>query len=555
LAGGAPGGDVVRAELWLEAQEERGPALAAAALNARAQLLTRCGLLEDALACFRRLGQEFPREAVPGGATGADVLSVLAADRRFLPYLGASDAGRGRTRLRAVAVPLRPGEAPPAPLGPPSFRDLRVAADEQGTCLRVTDGRTGAETWSATLPAAVPGAGGAVACAVRDRTGHFAALDLGPVVVGLDLVGRRVRWARVSLEEDSPADPAAAGAQALGWTGENTVRLPDGREVPVISLVPPSGPGPPGVFLQWQTSLASVDPATGTVRWVRDDVGPGPELFGDGRHVYVGERGAVRAFRARDGVAVPIPDAAAAYAAKVRVAGRCVLASEERDGARVVRLYDVHTGEDVWKGRFPARSVVLDSPTPELASVLTPEGSLTVLDLVACREVLRASVDPRHLEKLRAGHLLRDRLGYYLALETEEEAAAGPAGGVAAGYFGEMATVPVSGMLYAFGPAGSVRWFNRVPNQALLAERFDELPVVVCSAASAGPPRGPAGAQAVEVATRSYDKRTGKLLYQHVAPGASLQPFTGLRVDAEAGTADLVSPTLLLRHFPEPAAP
>lgn len=69
-------------------------------------------------------------------------------------------------------------------------------------------------------------------------------------------------------------------------------------------------------------------------------MGPNLELFGDCGHVFIvdlNESGAVRslrAFRAGDGAAVPVPDAADSYARKVRVLGRCLLVSDGVEGGR-----------------------------------------------------------------------------------------------------------------------------------------------------------------------------------------------------------------------------
>src|SRR5262249_26147417 len=155
----------------------------------------------------------------------------------------------------------------PADYGPPGFADLRVVVENPGTQVRVVDGRTGAECWSAPLPGLPPGAGAGagVAALLRDPTGHPVAADPGPGGGGVGLGRRRVRWAHASLGAAGPPRGAAAG-----WV-RVMLRVPDPPAAPVINLVVPAGPGPTGVLLQWQNRLASVDPASGAVRWIRND--------------------------------------------------------------------------------------------------------------------------------------------------------------------------------------------------------------------------------------------------------------------------------------------
>src|SRR5207244_8023023 len=80
-----------------------------------------------------------------------------------------------------------------------------------------------------------------------------------------------------------------------------------------------------------------------SVLWTKSDVSVRAEVFGDDQHVYVvessGEGGgrSVRALRAQDGVAIPIPDFGPFYGRKLRTLGRCLLLQEEgKDGNKVV---------------------------------------------------------------------------------------------------------------------------------------------------------------------------------------------------------------------------
>jgi hypothetical protein len=281
-------------------------------------------------------------------------------------------------------------------------------------------------------------------------------------------------------------------------------------------------------------------------------------VAGDDERLYLGEgnpggegvRG-VRALRASNGAALALPDAAAAYAGAVRFLGRRLLVSEEGPRAAVrLRLYDLPTGRDVWDRVFPAGSVLLRSTGDAWVGVAAPDGVVTVLDPSTGREGSRLALDPKHLARVTGGHLLADTDQFYVAFQgaVDEKLQNGPdpwfRGGLAVALF--------HGMLYAFDRAGGgPRWFSPSPQprpvpQAILTERFDELPVLVSSAAFT---RQADGKAVGVVVTRSLDKKTGKLLFDHEnAPGS--QPFEALRLDPRTGTIDLVSPTFVLRHRP-----
>lgn len=217
----------------------------------------------------------------------------------------------------------------------------------------------------------------------------------------------------------------------------------------------------------------------------------------------------------------------------------------------VLRLYDVLTGRDRWKRTFPARSVVLDSPHPGLTGVVEPGSGVVVVDLEAHREVLRAAADRRDVDRLHAARVLRDHERYYIALEAADKS---PGHGTVA-VFGDLPSVPVNGMLYAFWreglprwylPPARLAWFCRLPRQAVLTYRFDELPVVLCSAVTIRPDL-PRNSPANLVATRSIEKRTGKLLFTRETNRVDA-PYHTLRLDAYSGTVELIGPSFKLRH-------
>src|SRR5262249_16910229 len=130
------------------------------------------------------------------------------------------------------------------------------------------------------------------------------------------------------------------------------------------------GPVQPSyVCLQTNQGLVALDPLKGTVLWSKTDVPMRTQIFGDDRHVYLievrdnGKASEGRALRAHDGVAVPVADFSEVFPNRVRTLGRNLLLREvdKTDGKTVFRLYDVHTGKDLWKKTFTANALRLES--------------------------------------------------------------------------------------------------------------------------------------------------------------------------------------------------
>src|SRR5207302_10211195 len=124
-----------------------------------------------------------------------------------------------------------------------------------------------------------------------------------------------------------------------------------------------------------------------------------------------GSLGTGRAVRTGDGVTVNVPDFAEHYKNKLSIVGRDLLVLDTRPGGKVLRLYDIQAGKDVWKKELPANAILLQSEEANLAGVVEPaqNGRLTVIDLVARKEILHGHLDPKDLNNVHTGHLLRDQ--------------------------------------------------------------------------------------------------------------------------------------------------
>jgi outer membrane protein assembly factor BamB/tetratricopeptide (TPR) repeat protein len=546
-------------------READDPRLAARATEALARLMARKGLPEDALFYERALVRDYPGVEVRDGKTGADLLADLATDKRLLPYTQPAVRWTGGL-IRADKV----GAPSPTPSnGPqvltfqfqgeltPSLENHVLVLDLTSSRLKLLDRATGAERWGETLTLDYLRShlvqsgfvGGLVPCPVE---GHLAVVNLGALVCGLDLLDRRVVWRRwltdgPFLPDRMTVTPREGdGDIARGLQLVSVDRFGRG-ETHVLGRLGAAGAG--CVTLQTPAGLVALDPVRGETLWARGDVPADADSFGDDRHVYLVERGgsSTRALRNSDGVAVAdVPAFAELYPHKLQLLGRRLLLADDGDKV-VLRLYDVPTGKDVWQQEGPKDALPLQFEDRYLAGVVQPDGKVEVVDLRTYKRVLQATVDPKHLERVKEAHLLQDGKRFYLAFRADPDPdpkKAKPPGDPFPCVSG-MRAVPVNGQVYAFDRAtGDLCWFNQVDNQSLLVEQFADLPIVLFAG---GLTRQEAGQQVQSVSVQSIDKQTGKRLLTFTAPNVSTS-FYALQVDARGKTIDLISPAFRVRH-------
>src|SRR5262249_45261361 len=115
--------------------------------------------------------------------------------------------------------------------------------------------------------------------------------------------------------------------------------------------------------------------------------------------------------------------------------------------------------------------------------------------------------------------------------------------------------IPVNGKIYAFGRSdGKFQWKADAFHQMLVVDQFKDLPILLCTAqlqkgvtVPGGVPH-PRGTTAA-AATRSIDKRTGKLLYDKEFTNNRSPQFFSLLANPQAGTIELVGYQMKIVHY------
>ncbi len=562
--------------LYLLRGPSEEPAVAARAVECLARLNTRKGMLKDAAYYYRLLRRDFPNVPVSDGKTGSDIFDEQATDKRLLPFMDEPDRLGGGSK-RITTSPPEVGnfqyQNQSYQLGQvgeklPFFQENQlVIRYQQPNSLRMLDRARGDEKWSQPLThtmfqALVFGNGQNMPKFPFLNLGHLVVLPLGNMVFGIDPINRKLLWEK-NLASSSVSTEPGAGPPP----NQITQLTVDPRDNSVLILYPDgwtqrlgtTGPLEGNVIcLQMRDALIGLDPVTGRTLWTRSDVSPRCHVFGDEQMVYVvdvnesNRATTTKALRAYDGVSVKVPDFAALYDRRVGQSGRILALSEPAaSGGTTLRLYDVAAGKDVWKGEFPAGSVLLHSEDPNLAGMVEPDGKVRVVNLQTHKEVLQARGKAEHFAGAQTVTLLADTQDYYLAVN-------GPPnnnGGFQSTLMGGtgMRAIPVNGMVYCFNGANSkLRWYQDVKNQYLVLEHFRELPFVLFTAKSIQPTQF--GGRVWQTSVRSIQKSNGKLVCQadNVPQNVS---FYALNVDARAGKVELIGQNWKLTHHLNGDAP
>jgi outer membrane protein assembly factor BamB len=412
----------------------------------------------------------------------------------------------------------------------------------QSWTFRLLDRATGDERWRQTnLPAAhyllTPGQ---AAPRFAFAAGHTLVLHLSNLVVAYNLAEHKELW-RYSLF-NTPVNANGQNYLNLGADGRIEVAYPDGRREIMggVGLVSASY-----VIVFTRDGLVALDltrtgPAPSKL-WTKSDVSMRAQLFGDDEHVYIVEENgptAVRALRAQDGVTVPVPDFGRLFAQRVRTDGRRLLLQEDDpQGGKAIHLYDVQTGQDVWRRRFSAGAVVIHAQEPGLTGVIEKDNAVTLLNSQTGEVKFKTLILSEHAVNLDGATLLGDRDRYYLALTRRPESGLNWVSCASPG----LRPLSVNGPLYALNRGtGKLEWVcDFVPHQMLLMDQMRDLPVLLFASQYT---KSANGFDQAKVKVTGVDKRNGKLAYdKEFTP---TQPFYTLRVDPHGGVIELVRPDL-----------
>ena len=555
-------------QLWATTED---PFTAAKAVDTLARVMTRRGMLEDAVGLYAQLGTRYAEVVVRDGKTGAEIYGELITDKRLLPYL---EPGRGPTSMRYKVVPVegqnQRGNVSAFALKPdgelfPFFRRFALSMEASQTgdgswTLRVSDKVTGEDRCKFSplgTHQLVMGYGQSLPShRISQANGNLLLVNLGQYAYCFDLAEKREVWRYnllgTAMQPQNVApriEPTKDGDILFSFEDGWTLRL--GR----ATILQPTYACLITRDLN-QTALVAVDPTTGNPMWKRKGISPKVQLFGDARHIFIVDGSTSTVLRALDGSIVDdAKDFAALYngASRLGIVGRNLLISDipVPEGTRVLRLYDPLTATDVWKKELPAKSVLLKTINPELTGYLAINGHFEVIDTRTGATTFVGTVDPDRVNVHMNGPagnmlvttpiLLADAERFYLFLNRTSGLPTDNS------HYSYVRTIPVNGAVYGFDrTTGKRLWFTDrlFENQYLYTERFEELPCMVAGNNAIDDNKVPVYQVAV------FDKQLGKLKhYKGYAQQSGF--FTSVMTDPKTRAIEFFRYDLRIRIVPD----
>ena len=491
------------------------PVVRARATEALAQLMIKNRMMEDAVGLYLQLGKEYPDVVIRDGKTGADFLTSLLTDKRLLPFLEPSRyplPTRVKAEERRENVPFSGAqfeiESPPDLF--PMFRQYRFVLDQyvsgNGTwTVRAFDRATNNERArfpNMVAPNLYTNTNQPIPYSkFVQGTGHLLLVQMGMWVYCFDLAEKKELWSKNLLGENQPpvqpngnpnpqVQPMPGGAFIVRFADGYTMTL--GRS----TIIQPGY-----CALLTRDGLECVEPLTRRVMWTRKGIADRTEIHGDARYIVLletseqGKPVSTKLIRAVDGMAVensPDSGRVLADAHSFQLYGRhALLASGTGDQPRVLRLYDMATGKDVWKKEFDAKAVPITAPlNSDWTGFVKPDGTAEVFSVKTGETIAKLKIDEKnvaaHLKSCVGAQVLADSDRFYLILDRDP--AAGSTNGTrpAPVYNNQMVrSQKVNGPIYAFDRGSGKRlwvYADVLENQWLVLEQFADLPVLIASA-------------------------------------------------------------------------
>jgi outer membrane protein assembly factor BamB/tetratricopeptide (TPR) repeat protein len=516
---------LLQAELLLrrtERSENRATAGAAAA--EMAFMLREAKLADDAAACFRRLRDRFGDVVCRDGRTGRQLADALAKDdpvRRGLepetPWpTGAIVVERKRQTntppmaFYSATVPYHQGRGP-------FFSDLNVELHQNPPELVARDGwgrlRWRMPTSELMRHESFPMSSAFLRVTVCD---HLLLLSIGFKIVAIDTLAAaergspKVLWIQ-DLEEPVKTTARRGSRRATlpgvpamrGFGAHGNVQFPVNVPAAVSEQL---------VCYQRYQNLYGVDPVSGEVVWVREDIRPDSTVWGDHEYVLVlpPNQNAATVLRAADGKKVGDPRRVPSV--RPATLGRLVASWRVESTEAVLEMTDPLTDARVWPPRKFAPDAKIFSfengGDMEVIGVYEPKGHFTLVNLADGRDLVDAPVE-------RGGaaldvHLFRSPEQTLVVLSGLERTSSS-----GRHYYGLQGVPGVQisrAKIYAFDAGGKPLWRQpvSVQDQYLVLRQPQRFPAVIFACGVQD--RRAVGTSQPQTAILAVDKRTGQVV-------------------------------------------
>lgn len=363
--------------------------------------------------------------------------------------------------------------------------------------------------------------------------GHLLIVSMGHEIVAIDTLSDGPSKAKILWRHD--LTDTLMGMNGLQNIHPRVVQMPWG--VPRFMAADGNGraigaTGPATtkyVSYLRQRSLYLVDPLTGKTLWVRNDVDPGSDLFGDEEYLFVtptnngtGERTWV--LRVADGEKVKEVRLSRAEQ-RVAAYGRRLLTWAPENGKMTIKLVDAFEEKTIWSQTFTPDARLWPIGSDEIA-VFTRAGKLAVLNVADGAKRLEATVIPE--PQLSESYVLRTADAYLLITSSPLRQRDGVNIQPVPGGFGNPL---INGYVYGFDrKTQKERFKTHVQGHGLTLNQPADLPVLVFASQIYEQPKKGQMRQP-EAALFVVDKRNGRVVYDKRMPA----PLNMVELNGETG--------------------
>jgi len=271
---------------------------------------------------------------------------------------------------------------------------------------------------------------------------------------------------------------------------------------------------------QDQRHLVCINSLTGEVRWTRNDVPQGCDLYGDEDYVFVVPRSSKNAmvFSTVDGhslgeVSVP------RWREQLTTIGRNVIRWRKRaDGRNELSSFDSFAGETLWREDF-GRNAKVDIAQSRYVSIVDHKGNCVIIDAVDGSRL----VDQNLLQKPAATdiHLMVSSESFVLAVQTKKTS-------LTRG-LNPVDYAMIDGLIYAFNRSTGLPAWKRpaeISNQPLMLSQPVDAPVIAFVGNVSR--RNKRGSQA-KISMLLLEKASGRVLFQEEDLRSSTSNYCSMR--------------------------
>jgi len=532
----ASGGRFLEAELLRDASPTGNQPTPGPVMVDLADWFAKYGRRDLAASCYEFLAREYPDEIVRDGKNGAQLLASLPGDspirREITPppawRVGQIEAATtNRTRANSFGRFIVPYQASSGPF----FADTVVRFDQNRPSLLGFDG-IGRQRWEVHLsengqPANIAYNPNGTQVRVL---GHLMVLSTGAKVLGIDPLGVSGNSSKVLWTQDmNDADVNPDGMNRIVVRGVNAFNVAGMFEDGPSFRMNPLGPCTDKyVCFQRFRNLVVVDPLTGEPLWIRQDIPPNSEIFGDDQYIFVlppQERDAM-VFRAIDGESlgkrnIPAPHAPVRINSNgmsrslydrftstgMTPLGRCWLTWEVVKEGRKLQLFDVWEQRPAWPDRVFSANAKASLVGEEVIGVFEPDGHFTLLSLSDGRVIGESKLTAERT----VSEILVTRLGdqYFLLTNDTKKRRNSDIQPLSGTLYQPIAR----GRLYALDLRGKPMWPEPVvvENQEFLLSQPSQVPVLAFACRKYEARQK--GTMTVKTRVMCVDRRNGHVVY------------------------------------------